>query len=225
MKAPRIILFILLGLALGSGALYIKLRMERSAYEKQINDLDSRYDLLKNKYAEEKARANGLLRTKSTLEGQIRAITAEMEALQEEKEEAAKERDALRAKLDEKTAGCEDRIQTLSERYNTLSDKYKVLIAQHEETKRKYDEEVSTLKSEKEELDTTLKETIYNLERCERHNTELAEVAGELVVKYRDKGVVDSMAQKEPFTGLKQVEMEKLIQGYRDKIDDHQLEQ
>jgi chromosome segregation ATPase len=218
-------LFIVLGLALGSGALYIKLRIERSTYEQEISELKSRFDLLKDKYSEEKARANGLLRTRSTLEGQMRAIRTDMEALQEEKEKAAEERDALRAMLEKKAAGCKQEIKALSERYDGLLKKHKDLIARHEETKREYDEKVNTLLSEKEELDMTLKETTYNLERCERHNTELAEVAAELVVKYRDKGVVDSMAQKEPFTGLKQVKMEKLIQEYQDKIDDHQLEQ
>lgn len=225
MKVSRVIVIILLGLLIGSGAVYIKLRMERGVYEKEIADLNSRSDLLRKKYSEEKARADGLLRTKSTLEGKIRAVRAEMADLKEQKELAVQEQNTLRAGLEKKTAVCEEKVDTLSDRYDELYEKHKALVVQFDKKKKACEERTDTLLSHKDELDIMLKETTYNLERCEKHNKELAGIVNELVVKYRDKGVVDSIAQKEPFTGLKQVEMEKLIQEYQDKIDDHQLEQ
>ncbi len=215
----------MLGLLIGSGAVYIKLRMERGAYEKQIAELNTRSDLLRKKYSEEKARANGLLRTKSTLEGKIRAVRAEMADLKEQKELAVREKNTLRARLEKKTAVCKEKVDTLSDRYDELSEKHKALVVQFDKKKKACEERIDTLLSEKDELDMNLKETRYNLDRCEKHNNAFAAIANELIIKYRDKGVVDSIAQKEPFTGLKQVEMEKLIQEYQDRVDEHILEE
>jgi len=224
-KTSRIILSIVIGLIVGSGTIYVQLRMERRAYEKEIADVNSRSDLLRKKYSEEKARANGLLRTMSTLEGNIRALRTEMADLKEEKELALQEKNTLRARLEKKTAECKEKVDTLSDRYDVLSEKHEALVMKYDKNEKACEKKIKTLLSEKDELDTTLKETTYNLERCQKHNKKLAGIASKLVVKYRDKGVVDSIAQKEPFTGLKQVQMEKLIQEYQDKIDDHQLEQ
>ena len=224
MKVSWIILFVLIGLIVGAGTVFVKLRMERTAYEDEIGKLNDRFDLVKKKYSEEKQRANGLLRVKSTLEGRIRALRADLETFETEKAKVLKANAALQAKLEENTTSCEEAIQAVSDRYDKVSKQYEKLNAKYVETMSSYEEKVKSLIGEKNDLDMTLNETEYNLGRCEKHNSEFARIADELIVKYRDKGVVDSIAQKEPFTGLKQIEIEKLIQEYQDKIDDHQLE-
>ncbi|MBX9965672.1 MAG: hypothetical protein K2Y35_21615 [Burkholderiales bacterium] len=59
---------------------------------------------------------------------------------------------------------------------------------------------------------------------CEDKNLKLYGVATELVVKYRHQGFWDSVKRKEPFTGLRQVEVEKLLEEYRDRADEARVE-
>lgn len=56
------------------------------------------------------------------------------------------------------------------------------------------------------------------------HNRRLYEIGNELLDRYENKGVWESLAEREPFTGLKRVELENIVQDYRFAIDDHHVE-
>ncbi len=55
---------------------------------------------------------------------------------------------------------------------------------------------------------------------AEDKNARLYGLARELIDKYRSQGFWDAVKRKEPFTGLKQVEVENLLEGYRDRADE-----
>jgi hypothetical protein len=59
--------------------------------------------------------------------------------------------------------------------------------------------------------------------RCREHNTELSQIGLELLEAYHDKGVTTSAVQLEPLIQSLQIEVEKFIQEYQDRIDEHQL--
>jgi hypothetical protein len=44
-----------------------------------------------------------------------------------------------------------------------------------------------------------------------------------MMAKYRDKTCQDALAQAEPFTGLKRVEVENLLETWRDRADQARL--
>jgi len=54
---------------------------------------------------------------------------------------------------------------------------------------------------------------------CEGKNAKLYELNVEMMGKYRSKGVLDALSHAEPFTGIKDVELENVLQEYRDKLD------
>ena len=54
---------------------------------------------------------------------------------------------------------------------------------------------------------------------CEDRNVKLYGVATELIGKYRGQGVFDTLRRKEPFTGLRKVEVENLLEAYQDRAD------
>ena len=58
---------------------------------------------------------------------------------------------------------------------------------------------------------------------CEDKNRKLYQLGRELMVLYERKGVDGVLAQREPFTGLRQVEVENLMEEYRDKLDEQKL--
>lgn len=55
---------------------------------------------------------------------------------------------------------------------------------------------------------------------CEERNQKLYGVATEVIGKFRSQGVFDALRRKEPFTGLREVEVENLLEAYRDRADD-----
>jgi hypothetical protein len=59
-----------------------------------------------------------------------------------------------------------------------------------------------------------------NFALCYGNNKQLFDLNRELLTRYQQKGVLDAVAQKEPFTGIKDVEIENLVQDYRYRNDD-----
>lgn len=58
-----------------------------------------------------------------------------------------------------------------------------------------------------------------DLQSCQTHNGRLYAIGREMMVKYRDKSCLDALAKSEPFTGLKQVEVENQLEAWRDQLD------
>lgn len=54
---------------------------------------------------------------------------------------------------------------------------------------------------------------------CEEKNGALAGVATELMAKYRDVGFWESLQRREPFTRVRRVEVENLLEEYRDRVE------
>lgn len=54
---------------------------------------------------------------------------------------------------------------------------------------------------------------------CSGRNERLLQLNAELLNRWRDKGVVQALRQREPLLGLGDVEMFNLVQQYRDKAD------
>lgn len=225
MKIFRPILLILLGLTIGTGAMYLKLRSERSAYEAQIADRDNRFSLLKGKYMEEKARATGLLRVKTTLEGKMRALQGDISRLEEEKDALVAKCEAVKATMKQNTGALQAELDETQRRLAESRKKHDALRQKYEETVTELSARVSELTRASDRLDADLKSTAYQLRRCESHNAKLADIGTELLGRYAEKGVFDTVLEKEPFTGIKKVEVEQLIQEYQEKIDDQKLEE
>lgn len=63
-----------------------------------------------------------------------------------------------------------------------------------------------------------------DLDICQSHNGKLYMIGREMMQKYRDKSCADALAQAEPFTGLKKVEVENLLETWRDRLDKEKLD-
>jgi chromosome segregation ATPase len=72
--------------------------------------------------------------------------------------------------------------------------------------------------AERDKLKTELARTSATLSACQARNVELVKVSRELVRAYEHVDLGDVMRVREPFLGLKRVELENLAQGYDDRI-------
>jgi chromosome segregation ATPase len=55
---------------------------------------------------------------------------------------------------------------------------------------------------------------------AEQKNAQLYALSRELIERYRTQGFWDAVKRKEPFTGLEQIKVENLLEGYRDRADE-----
>jgi chromosome segregation ATPase len=169
-------------------------------------------------------------------QGQVRELAAQRDALQAELDQTKKEMTDKEAAHKKQTAelkeslsdaenrlsqaqnqntraqegndALRDRIKDQHEKMQKLVDKYKELVGM-----------LRTLESERSELHTTSSAQQRQLETCAKDNVKLYDAGMELLERYANKGVWDALIEKEPVTQLKRVEMENLVQDYRQRVN------
>jgi len=146
---------------------------------------------------------------KSAVEEQLKASTEK--ALDFEK---SARRSASLAK--QKTA----QIATLEEQMSEL----KARLAESEKRNAQGAESQQKSLAEISRLQTQLANLNKELAASEAKNLQLYKYSIELMDRYKNKGVWSGVAQMEPFTGLKRVEIENLLDEYRDKLDAQKVE-
>ena len=74
-----------------------------------------------------------------------------------------------------------------------------------------------------QEREKELKSLVQNYDKCADNNIRLYHIGDELIKRYRDKGFTGTLLQNEPFTQVKKVELEKLVENYKERIDREKL--
>ena len=200
-----------------------RLVKERNGLAMELESEQNRFKVLQRKYSEQKAQTAALQRAKLAAEGGLRQAQQELATAQEEKDALSREL----ATVGEKTTALEERIVRYKEEFEKLvenRDQYKSKLAETVAIVKERNEMIYKLRAEKEDLTGNLQETSSTLNRCVKHNARLSKLAEELISAYENKGIGAALSQAEPFTQLKKVELEKLIQQYRDRIDNDNLE-
>ena len=149
------------------------------------------------------------------VQAKLAAAQQENEALSAQVEELKKQvsqNESKGAVLEKKTKGQSKQVAELTEKYqeadNNLQHMTQLFSAMSETQKQ--------TKLEKEQLQKQLGDDIHV---CEKKNAEIYRISVELMNKYQSKGVIDTLLQDEPFTGIEKVRVENLLQEYRDKAD------
>jgi hypothetical protein len=203
--------------------MYVLHRNERDALNQNIDDLNSRNALLHKKYKEQKSLNLGLMRAKRTLEGQNAVMKNKVKKVEEEKDAILAEKEALEAKLKERNFASGEKIKALKEEKAKLESDLAAAIKKYDLAVAKHQKEKNRMKDEITDLQQDLRMTRHKLGRCEKNNARLCIIGNELLERYENKGVFGSISEKEPFTQLKKVELEKFIQEYKDKIEEQEL--
>ena len=161
-------------------------------------------------------------------------------------QQMSSERDALKAANDKlqdqvdglkkKTTGLNKEVQRLKKRLtasggeiNHYKEKYKALTDRLLDTRKKFQEVIDKFKQtiatlrqvegERNQLKVTLQDRTREAESCIKKNIDLYQTNLDLVKQYKNKGVIDALFQKEPVTGLKQVEIENAVQNYKTRLE------
>jgi len=169
------------------------------------------------------ARAQGLLRQVSAQKQELEIANARMIAEIAELETRLKgyENKLKASQLDlasqeRATVRGTAKLERAEERVGRLTDRLRETFGQLRESN-------GTLRQtevEKNELEFNLSETQSGLDDSERKNLRLYGIIEELIEAYRKKGMFAALLQNDPLTGLKDVQIQNLLQGYRIKSQD-----
>jgi chromosome segregation ATPase len=162
----------------------------------------------------------------------LRQVSAQKQQLETDNARLSAEVDALKSKLASAQAQLKQTNLTLeseqrkSARTESMLEDTRERVTRTEGTLREAIERLRTAnaelqkaKSEGADLTSRLAETGKELADSERKNLQLYQANVELLEMYRNKGVWTSMLQREP-TGVKNVEIENVLQEYRLKLQD-----
>ncbi len=155
---------------------------------------------------------------------------AELAKMRKDNEDLAKQNEKLEKKLKKKqkelnyTAGSLDNYK---EGYEKLTGRLVATQEKMQELIGKFRDTIKTLRqteTEKNTVQNDLKNTEGELMVCANHNVKLYDTNRELLGQYEEKGVWTALKQQEPLMQLSQVQIENMVQRYRDIIDDLQVE-
>jgi len=229
LRVKALYIFLLLSVVSGFvlGYSHINLTKERTSLQQTVKGLNKKVALLRNKYSEKRALAKRHLREKSALAGQKRALEAEVERIGKENRSMLEENNALNAlkeRLKNETLSLKVNIEELSENHSKLMTELADLELKYGRVIMGFDQDLKRMAAEKKTLRSEVRKGRHKFNRCETRNAKLCLIANELIEKYQNKGIVGALMQKEPFTQLKKVELEKFMQEYKEKIEEQKLE-
>ena len=138
------------------------------------------------------------------LQQDIKDKTATLEAVQKSLADSSQRNSAL-----------DRNLGRTRERLKQTEDKLREVIAKYHELARN----LQQTRAEKADVEQHLAEETRRREDAEAKNRKLYQLNAELLKKFDDKGVMDALLQHEPFTGIKEVQMENMQQDYGYKAD------
>ncbi|MFH2092684.1 MAG: hypothetical protein ABIJ31_10005 [Pseudomonadota bacterium] len=218
------VVLMLSGIACSGYLWYQKMQKDKQivSLHKEIQIGNQRFQAAQKKYNQEKAGLNTCMRLKLGEENQNRKLQKEVSLLMAEKDAFVSQTQALKQQFQAETASMEKKNtdlkklkDDLDQKHRELAEKYRTALGEN----REHTEQISVLESEKHKLESILNQTEKSLERSLKHNQRLCVIAEELTGKYREKAGKNA----EPFTKLKMVELEHLIQDYIKQIDKEKI--
>jgi DNA repair exonuclease SbcCD ATPase subunit len=153
----------------------------------------------------------------------LRQTTAEKAALQQQMDALKQQVDTLGKQLSDSKAAAATRQQSAEQRLAASAGKWRDSHEQLAEQLAAAREQLKAQAQQVAQLQQQAQTQTENFQLCYTNNKKLYDLNRELLGQYNKKGVMDAVKQKEPFTGIKQVEVENLIQDYQYKLDDLNL--
>ena len=211
--AQRAALLLMIALAHGSPA---HAQNDRNTREReQIRKLQS----VNTQLQQEKA---ALEEAKAKAEQQVREAAKEAEALKS----AVKAETRKRAQAEQELTKAQATVEAGKAEAKALGDKLQAAAASHEAllaARKKVESALQASIAEGARLEKTGVAQAGAIAACNEANANLHALGLELLDRYDRKGVWSIVKRAEPLTGIANVEVENLLQSYRDKLDASRL--
>ncbi len=169
-------------------------------------------------------------------QGQLATLEAEKAKLGSERDQALKESKATQAKVRKLNLSLAEEKQQAAQWLKDLETHKQDLAATQTrlaDTEAKLAEAAKTLaqtrqtlaqtEADKRQLEGVKSRQEREIASCESNNLKLYQTGRDLMTRFEQKSCNEILAQKEPLFGLKRVEIENLLEEYRDKLDEQKL--
>lgn len=152
---------------------------------------------------------------KSGLMDQISDLSKKIAVLQANLDKDVQLRTGLEHQIESQKKGMAD----LNEKNQEQQSKLKEALVTNIQT----GDNLKTVQSkndiDKQQLNAKITKQTELTQACEKKNMDLYKIAVAFMDKYKNKGVMSSLMQEEPFTQIEEVNIENVLQEYRDKAD------
>lgn len=159
---------------------------------------------------------------KMALEAENNRLKAQVATMEKDAKSLVTEKEALTRRAgtaESKVSRAESGQQSVSARLESTESRLTEVVGKYKELA----EQLRKVETERNELAQQVAGNSQSLKVCAQRNIQLADVANEALDRYEKKGCFGALAQSEPFTGLKRIEVENAVEGYRDQIDSLKL--
>jgi chromosome segregation ATPase len=203
-------------------ALPVLAQQAASREQEQIRRLRQQVQQLQQELATQQQSAQQASRDKAEAERKLQGVQSE----------ASRSRAAVRAGAG-KVAELEQSLESLRSEHGNLQsrgaelqtelDKSRAAIAQLRSESEQRRQQLGSRDSALASLQQRHRTQAEGLQTCIVRNQALQTLGQELLQRWSGKGLGETLAVKEPFLRLNQVELENLVQGYQDKLDKEAL--
>ena len=199
-----LLLLLALACALPAGA-----ADDKKAGKEQVRQMQQ----MQRKLQQEKSQ---LAQEKTALDGQLKETKDMLDATKRSADTASRRRTALVKELEVAAADKAALAVKLTDMEIKLADTEKKLVDTTETLRR--------VEGAKIQVESNLTQRSQSLATCETKNETQHKYGMEILDKYQKKGCTSALLQSEPFTGLKQVQIENMAESYREKYDQQKVD-
>ncbi|MFT3930559.1 MAG: hypothetical protein QM709_09730 [Spongiibacteraceae bacterium] len=150
----------------------------------------------------------------------LRQATAEKAELQTQVADLKQQVDKLTRELESTKSGAVSAQQRNEQKFTTSMAEWKQHSSAMSDELRATKEQLKEQSTQRKLLEEKLQDESKSFTACYANNQKLYEINRQLLTRYADKGIVDVIKQREPFTGVAQVEIENMAQDYQYQLDD-----
>jgi len=215
--------YILIVLAvIGVSGAYASLLSGKNKLQAELMETTTKLERLEKKYAKEKSLARNLMGNKQSQEGILRGMEAKIKEAVDATAKIQTEKDGLKIEMARLAEEHKKSILELTQRMDKMKAAREEVVALHREkieTIKKQEKSIAGLNGQIREKESELKRTSKKLDICREHNERLCTISEDLVEMNKKKGIVKVFSVTEPLTQLRKVEMEKMVQLYKGKIE------
>lgn len=215
--------YILIVLAvIGVSGAYASLLSGKNKLQTELTGTKTKLERIEQKYAREKSLSQNLMGSKQSQEGILRGMEAKIKEAVDAAAKIQTEKDGLKTEIARLAEEHKKNISELTQRIDKMKAARDEVAALHKEkieTIKKHEKTIAGMNGQIREKEIELKRTSKKLDICREHNERLCTISEDLVEMYKKKGIVKVFSVTEPLTQLRKVEMEKLVQLYKGKIE------
>ena len=186
----------------------------------ELQRANAKISAFQNRVREQKAQLSWLEQAKRNLEGQVAKLNKDLEAKDQEIAEAQAGCEVKFAEYEHVIGALQTDIKGLKQHIEGLNG----VIAKVRDEYQKMRQRNLEISQAKSEVENALAMKDGEFHEAVSHNRRLATAMDELLIKYRDKGVGDAIAGLDPFTGIKKIESQGIMDKYARVIKDNKLE-